>query len=74
MRTDAEYAERVQKRGLWSARSGLAEDLKMQRAAARVIKAENRRLAEEMGALDRSVRAGGSITVYNLCKCFFGPF
>ncbi|KAF5842844.1 hypothetical protein DUNSADRAFT_4728 [Dunaliella salina] len=51
--TDAE--ERRQKHALYASRAGLARDIKLQRASARVQKDEYARLAQEAASLDRSL-------------------
>ncbi|GIL74473.1 hypothetical protein Vretifemale_4444, partial [Volvox reticuliferus] len=56
--TEAGYHETdqpVSKRGLWESRAALAGEARAMRAAARLLRAENRRLAGEAAALEDSV-------------------
>ncbi|KAG2499577.1 hypothetical protein HYH03_002520 [Edaphochlamys debaryana] len=52
---DVEMADRAGKRELWTARASLAADARTLRSAARLLRAENRRVGSEAAALAGSV-------------------
>lgn len=68
--TDEEFSERLQKRELYQMRDSLAEDVRTQRTVARVIQAEQKRLAEEAAALHHSVSICRMVFRHAWCGVF----